>query len=156
MRTALIVVDDVASPETALRPLMRDIRRGQPVSVHLLNVQPPLGGYISRMVGSRAVRNFQRDRGERTLGNARRLLDRAAIDYTAHIRVGDASLIVAQAANELRAQDIVLSAAGGLLGNLTVWLLASRIRRYASVPVVVVISPAPSAWSDRRSATYAG
>ncbi len=143
MRTVLIPIDNGLQTEHGIRSVVAQARADD---IHLLNVQAPVSGYASRFVNSDVIRDYQRDEGERILSGARRALDRTGQPYTAHIRVGEAASTIASVADELRANEIVVGAEGGVLSSFLTWLLVARIRRYAKVPVVMVMAPrtAPS------------
>jgi nucleotide-binding universal stress UspA family protein len=143
MSTILIVVDGSARSESAVRSVARQIRLGQVGTVHLVNVQPLLGAYVGRFVGTAAIRDFQREQGERELAGARRLLAEAGVPCRAHVYAGEAAETIARAAEELGASEIVMGADGlGFLGSLNLHSLVSRVIRRSNVPVSVVKSGA--------------
>jgi nucleotide-binding universal stress UspA family protein len=143
MSTILIVVDGSARSESAVRSVARQIRLGQAGTVHLVNVQPLLGAYVGRFVGTAAIRDFQREQGERELAGARRLLAEAGVPCRAHVYAGEAAETIARAAEELGASEIVMGADGlGFLGSLNLHSLVSRVIRRSNVPVSVVKSGA--------------
>lgn len=139
MSTILIVVDGSARSESAVRSVARQIRLGQAGTVHLVNVQPLLGAYVGRFVGTKAIRDFQREQGERELAGAKRLLAEAGVPYRAHVYAGEAAETIARAAEELGASEIAMGADGlGFLGSLSLHSLVSRVIRRSNVPVSVV------------------
>jgi nucleotide-binding universal stress UspA family protein len=144
MRSVLVDIDGSQAAESAVRCVAMNARAERIATIHLLNVQPPLGGYIGRFVSGVTIRSFQRDEGQRALAGARRLLEDAGIAHTLHIRVGlEADTIVAAAA-EFGVDEIVLGADGlGLFGRLWFRSLAGRVVRAANRPVIIVKSPPP-------------
>ena len=146
MRSVLVHVDGSAAAESAVRCVAMNARTERIGTIHLLNVQPSLGGYIGRFVSGAAIRSFQRDEGQRALAGARRLLEDAGIAHTLHIRVGlEADTIVAAAA-EFGVDEIVLGADGlGLFGRLWFRILAGQVVRRADRPVMIVKNPLPRA-----------
>jgi nucleotide-binding universal stress UspA family protein len=143
MSTLLIVVDGSTRSESAVRSVIRQAGLGQVGTVHLVNVQPLLGAYIGRFVGTGAIRDFQREQGERELAGARRLLDEAGVPCRAHVYAGEAAETIARAAEELGATEIVIGADGlGFFGSLNLHSLISRVIRRSNVPVSVVKSGA--------------
>ncbi len=139
MRNVLIAFDGSREAETVVRRVIRDARADEIGCIHLLNVQTPLGGYVSQFVGSRVVREFQREAGEAALAPGARLLEAAGCDYRTHIRIGDAAKVIVRVAEELGADQVVMGpSAPGWLGKLTQYLLIARVIRRASVPVVIL------------------
>jgi len=139
MRTVLIAFDGSADAEGVVRRVIREARGDGIDRIHLLNVQTPLGGYISQFVGSRVVREFQRDAGQAALAAGERLLEMAGCDYRTHVRVGDAAPTILRVAGELGVSQVVMGTGGpGLLARLAQYLLIARVIRRASVPVVIL------------------
>jgi len=142
MRKILVPVDGAPQGEAAVRAVVAQARREPIAAIHLVNVQPPLGRYITRFFDGRTVREFQRDEGIRCIAGARRILDNAGLPYRVHLRVGRAARTIAETAEALGVDEIVMSPAeGGFLGNLRIWLLVSAVRRHAGVPVMAVMGP---------------
>jgi nucleotide-binding universal stress UspA family protein len=139
MSTLLVHVDGSPRSESAVRSVARQARLGQVGMIHLVNVQPHLGAYVGRFVGTGPIRAFQREQGERELAAARRVLDEAGVSHRAHIYVGEPAEIIALAAEELGATEIVMGADGlGFLGSLNLHSLVSRVIRRSKIPVSVV------------------
>jgi hypothetical protein len=142
MRGILIPVDDTTPAETVTRAVAARMREGGVDGVHLLNVQAPLTGYSSQFVRGESIRDFQRERGEKAMAQTRRRFDAAGLRYTAHLCVGDVASTIGEAARELRVAEILMGLdQEGWLDGLMTWLWVNRIRRYATVPVVVVVAP---------------
>jgi len=142
MRRILIPVDATTPVETMLRAVIARRRDGATESVHLLNVQAPLTAYVTQFVGRNAVADFQRELGEKAMAAIRRRFDAAGIPYTAHFCVGDVAATIGEAAQCLRASEILMGLdQEGWWDSLTTWLQVNRLRRYATVPVMVVVAP---------------
>lgn len=142
MRKILVPVDGSPQGEAAVRAVVAQARREPIAAIHLVNVQPPLGRYITRFFDGRTVREFQRDEGIRCIAGARRILDNAGLPYRVHLRVGRVARTIAETADVLGVDEIIMSPAeGGFLGNLRIWLLVSAVRRHAGVPVMAVMGP---------------
>ena len=142
MRKILVPVDGSPQGEAAVRAVVTQARREPIAAIHLVNVQPPLGRYITRFFDGRTVREFQRDEGARCIGGARRILDNAGLAYQPHFRVGRVARTIAETAATLGVDEIVMSPSeGGFFGNLRIWLLVSAVRRHAGVPVMAVMGP---------------
>jgi hypothetical protein len=144
MRRILIPVDGTTPEETILRAVTGRRREGLDETVHLLNVQAPLTAYVTRFVSRASVADFQRELGEKAMAGIRRRFDRAEIHYAAHFCVGDVAATIGEAAQALRASEILMALEqDGWWDSLATWLQVNRIRRYATVPVVVVVAPPP-------------
>ncbi len=142
MRGILIPVDSSTPAETMLRAAASRRRDGEVETIHLLNVQAPLTGYSTQFVSRRAVDDFQRERGEAEMATLRQRFDAVGLPYTAHLCVGDVASTIGEAARILRVSEILMGLdQEGWFGGLMTWLWVNRIRRYASVPVVVVVAP---------------
>ncbi|MBM3568575.1 MAG: universal stress protein [Alphaproteobacteria bacterium] len=142
MTTILIPVDGSRRDEGVIRGLIAQSRHEPVGPIHLLSVQPQLTSYAGRFLARDTVRDFQRERGQLALARARALLDAAGLPYTAHVRAGSAAETIAQTAAEVRAQQIHLGMNGGnWLSSLLDWLSISRLRRHATVPVVLTMTP---------------
>jgi nucleotide-binding universal stress UspA family protein len=144
MRSVLVYVDGSAAANEAVQCIAKNVRAERIAVVHLLNVQPKLGGYIGRFVPTGTVRAFQRDTGGEALAAAKQILIDADVEHTVHIRTGEiASTIVATAA-DLGVDEIVLGADGlGRLGRLWFRFLAGKVVRQSNRPVMIVKSPPP-------------
>jgi nucleotide-binding universal stress UspA family protein len=142
MRTVLTAFDGSKEAETVVRRLAREAQAGEISEIHLLNVQPAFGKYVSQHVGARTIRDFQREQGQTALAAARRILDLAGVYHRTHVRGGELASLLVRTAHELRVDEIALSASGGgVLGNLLQYLLIARVIRRAKVPVVILSGP---------------
>jgi nucleotide-binding universal stress UspA family protein len=140
MRSILIPVDGSPQGEAAVRAVVAQARREPIAAIHVLNVQPPLGRYVTRFFDRRTVREFQRDEGARCIAGARRILDNAGLPFRVHVRRGRIARTIGETAMALGVDEVVMSPAeGGLFGNLRIWLLISAVRRHADVPVIAVL-----------------
>ena len=139
MMKILVPID---GSENALRALDKAIvflRERGPFELHLLNVQPALGGDVSGFVGSAAVKDFHREEGEKALASARALLEKQKIPYKAHITVGPVGESIAGFAKKLGCDTIIMGTRG--LGKIRGALLGSastEVIRCADMPVTFV------------------
>jgi nucleotide-binding universal stress UspA family protein len=139
MESILVPIDGSKPCDAAVRHAIREVRLGQVAHIHLINVQPHLGAYVGRFIGTTTIRAFQRELGEKALARARRLLDEAAVPYSAHIYVGEAAATIAAAATALGVGEIVMSASGfGIPGSLAGHSLIGGVIRRTDVPVSVI------------------
>jgi YjbE family integral membrane protein len=131
--------DGAAHAVEQLVALRNDLREGQALNVHLLNVQRPVSGDVSTFVASGTLEDYHRERSDKALTNARTMLDAAGIKYKDHRRVGDPGPIIAETALA-EACDLILMGTRGL-GSHTGALLGSVARstiEHSAVPVMVV------------------
>lgn len=143
MRSILIAFDGSPAAEAVLRRVVRDARPGELGTIHLLNVQTPLGFNVSQHVGRRVVRDFQQEQGEAALATGRRILDHAGLDYRTHVQIGGTAKTMLRMAARLHVDEIVMGATGsGLLGRALQYLLIARLIYRAAIPVVIVAGEA--------------
>jgi nucleotide-binding universal stress UspA family protein len=144
MRSVLVYVDGSAAANEAVECVAKNVRAERIEIVHLLNVQPKLGGYIGRFVSAGTVRGFQRDTGSEALAKAKQILIDADVEHTVHIRTGEIAGTIVATGAELGVDEIVLGADGlGPLGRLWFRFLAGQVVRQSNRPVMIVKSPPP-------------
>jgi nucleotide-binding universal stress UspA family protein len=108
----LVPVDGSEHALEAVRHVIKLIRGGQLLDLHLLNVQAPLTGDVMEFVPYSAARDFHLDEAEHALSGACELLDRARVPYTKHIVVGHAGRVIAECARLLRCEMVVMGTQG--------------------------------------------
>jgi nucleotide-binding universal stress UspA family protein len=123
MRRALLPVDGSDNALSSVRHVIKLIRGGEPLEVHVLNVQPPLHGDVTTFVAAEAVRDFHREEAEKALAEACKLLDEAGVPYVKHIKVGHAAEVIAHTAKKLSCDKVIMGTRG--LGTITQLLLGS-------------------------------
>jgi nucleotide-binding universal stress UspA family protein len=144
MRSVLVYVDGSAAATEAVQCVAKNVRAERIEIVHLLNVQPELGGYIGRFVSAGTVRAFQRDNGSAALAKAKQILIDAGVGHTVHIRKGEIANTIVATAADLGVDEIVLGADGlGPFGRLWFRFLAGQVVRRSNRPVMIVKSPPP-------------
>ncbi|MGQ0662279.1 MAG: universal stress protein [Pseudomonadota bacterium] len=139
MLKALVAVDGSPYSDRAVRHAMKLVKHRAPYEIHLLNVQPALGGDVSAFVGSGAVKDFHREEGEKALASARAILDQARISYTMHIGVGAVGETIAEFARRLGVDEILMGTHGrGALAGLLLGSAATQVIQLAELPVTLV------------------
>jgi nucleotide-binding universal stress UspA family protein len=139
MLKALVPIDGSDNALRALERAVALLRDRGPFELHLLNVQPPLGGGVTTFVGSASVKGYHREEGDKALAPAKALLDRQSVPYTAHITVGPMGESIARFAKQLGCDNIIMGTRG--LGKFTGALLGSvstEVIRHADIPVTLV------------------
>jgi len=139
MLKVLVPVDGSENSLRALERIAAMLRERGPLEVHLLNVQPPLGGDVTTFVASATVKDYHREEGEKVLAPARALLDRLGVSYKPHITVGPAGESIAGFAKKLGVDTIVMGTRGfgGIKGAL-LGSVSTEVIRHADVPVTLV------------------
>lgn len=109
------------------------------LDIHLVNVQAPFSHDVSRFAGHDQMRAFHRERSERELRAACELLDAAGAKYTCHYPVGHVAETIAQQADVLQCDQIVMGTPGhGALSELLTGAITLKVVQLASIPVLLV------------------
>jgi len=142
VRRLLLAVDGSEGSAAAARRVLglRDeLREGNAVEIHLVNVQRPLTGDVSRFISGKTIDEYHRENSDKALEHARALLGPAAAAAKEHRLVGEPGQAVADKARELDCDLIVMGARGlgtgtaALVGSVTQTTIAAT-----GVPVLVV------------------
>ncbi len=142
LQRVLLAVDGSENSAQAVRYVIgvrEDLRNPQALDLHLLNVQRPVSGEISRFVPDENLKEYHLEGSEAALAPARALLGAAGLEYQEHRRVGDPALTIAEMAKEIGCDLVVMgtrglgSVAAGLIGSVAQATVAQ-----CSVPVLLV------------------
>lgn len=108
-------------------------------TIHLLNVQPPLSGDVSRFINAGQIRDFHREEGLKALAEAKGRLEAAGIVPQLHVSVGNSAETITAYAADLGCELILLGTRGhtGISGTL-LGSVASRVVAHAPVPVLLI------------------
>jgi YjbE family integral membrane protein len=142
LKRVLLAVDGSEGAAHAVRQLLglrSDLREGEALAVHVLNVQRPLSGDVTRFIGGQTLEDYHRERAEAALAPARATLDSAGLAHQSHQRIGEPGPTIASVARELGCDMIVMGARG--VSSNTAALLGSVAQsaiEHAAVPVLVV------------------
>jgi nucleotide-binding universal stress UspA family protein len=147
MRKVLIPVDGSRNCEFAVRHVVQRFMDNTAMEVHLLNVQPSFGGYVSRFVSRKALHDHHRDESEKALRPSRQLLDGFGIPHSVHTAVGDRAQAIVGTARRLRCDEIVMSTARkNSLTRLVENSVTNKVLELTPVPVEVIAGDAVSPW----------
>jgi len=116
-----------------------DLRHPEALDVHLLNVQRPVSGEISRFVPGENLKEYHLEGSEAALAPARALLDAAGLKAHEHRRVGDPASTIAEVAKETGSDLVVMGTRG--LGGVAAGLIGSVAQATVAqcgVPVLLV------------------
>jgi nucleotide-binding universal stress UspA family protein len=142
LQHVLLAVDGSDSSAQAVRYLIgvrQDLRQPDTLDVHLLNVQRPVSGDVSRFVAGETLKDYHLEGSELALAPSRALLDAAGLKYQEHRRVGDPALQIAEVAQEKGCDLVVMGTRG--LGSPTAALIGSVAQAtvaQCNVPVLLV------------------
>lgn len=145
MATLLLPCDGSPGALLAVRHAVTQFRRGEVRRVHLLNVQPPFSPYVNRHVDRGLRAEFQRERSDRELAEARRLLAAAGVPHVAHREVGDKADRIAEMARQLHCDRVLIGTTRkSALVRAVEHSLTSQLLENCPVPVEVIGgAPAP-------------
>ena len=139
MLKALVPVDGSENADRAVRHVVKLVKDGEPIEIHLINVQPPFHGDVTTFVGKKTVDDYHREEAEKALVSARQILDEAGLKYKTHIAVGPAGETVCEFAKRLGVDKIVMGTRGhGKAVGLILGSVARDVIAKAPAPVTVV------------------
>ncbi len=139
-QTLLLPIDDSPNSLRALDWVLAQLPQWRtPPTLHLINVQPSLHGDISRFVNATQIAEFHRESGDKALAAARARLAAAGVSADVHVRVGEAAVVIDQAARDLGCHQIVMGTRGhsGLTG-LLLGSVATRLSHISALPLTLI------------------
>jgi nucleotide-binding universal stress UspA family protein len=138
-RSILVPVDGSENSDRAVRHAIELVRHGYAAALHLLNVQPPLGGAIATFVPKANIDGFHHDEGEKALASAVKLCGDAGTKCTTHISVGRPGEVIAEYAKRHGVVEIVTGTRGHTgFGGVLMGSVAQDIVAHTSIPVCLV------------------
>lgn len=141
MLTFLVAIDGSGYSDSAVDYVVS--RAGlcrEPVHVHLLNVQLPLGGVnVKLFIKPESVESYYRDEGMAILAAPREVLKAAGISCDHHIGVGDPGQVVTDYAQAKNCDEIIMGTHGrGFLAGAVMGSVARDVIQQSLLPVVLV------------------
>ncbi|MDO8437947.1 MAG: universal stress protein [Nitrosomonadaceae bacterium] len=107
--------------------------------IHLLNVQPPLHGNVSRFIDKENIKQYHQEEGLKGLQASRDLLHQAGIACQFHILVGDPAEMIVRCATEKQCGQIVIGPRGlGAVKGLLLGSVASKVMQLSTTPVLLI------------------
>ncbi len=107
--------------------------------VHLVNVQLPLSGFVSRFVSYEQVSRYHEDESEKAQRQACALLAAAGVKTICHHEVGIPAETITRLADELNCDRIVMGTYGrGAFKEFLVGSTTLKVIQLANVPVLLV------------------
>jgi nucleotide-binding universal stress UspA family protein len=139
MKAILVAVDGSDTSDRAVGHAAALISAGLAAELHLINVQPNLGGAISSFVSREQIAAHHREEGEKGLASAIAIAKKAGIEAKVHIGVGRQGEIVSDFVRKLDAGLVVIGTRGhtGLAGVL-LGSVAQDVIAHVKVPVTLV------------------
>lgn len=142
MKCVLIPVD---GSECSLRAVARVIEKRacyaapDALQIHLINVQAGLSHDVSRFVSHDQIVAFHREESDKQMKEACALLDAAGAKYTCHYEVGKVPERIAQLAESLGCDQIVMGTHGRTgLTELLMGAIAQKVISLVNVPILLV------------------
>lgn len=140
MIKVLVPVDGSESAEHTVKKVIELAPRVDAIEIHLLNVQPRiLSGEVVMFAGQEAIDKYHQEESENALKPARKLLDKAKVDYSVHTKVGNIAATIVQTAQDLSCDLIVMGTRGmSPIKNLVLGSTATQVIHYAEIPIMLV------------------
>lgn len=139
VKAILVAVDGSKPSDRAVGHALDLLGAGLGVELHLLNVQPNLGGAISTFVSREQIEAHHREEGEKGLASAVAIAKKSGVDAKVHIGVGRQGEVVSDFVKKVQAGLVVLGTRGhtGLAGVL-LGSVAQDVIAHVDVPVTLV------------------
>ena len=135
----VVPVDGSPSAERAVHLAIELVAKGVAGTLHLVNVQPSVGGVVSTFVDRGTITDYHREQGEAALLSARRLCEAAGVRFQTHIFVGRPAETIGGYTRKVGAKQIVMGSRGhsGVSGVL-MGSVAQDILAHVDVPITLV------------------
>jgi Ca2+-transporting ATPase len=147
MMKVLIPVHGSHNCEFAVKHVVKQFMNNTAMEVHLLNVQPPFSGDITRFASKKSVRDYHLEQSEKELMPFKQLLDGFGVPYSVHAEVGDRAKIIVDVARRLHCDQIVMGTARkNSLTRLVENSVVDKVIELTTVPVEVIAGDAMSKW----------
>ncbi len=139
VKAILVAVDGSKPSDRAVSHALGLLAAGLGAELHLLNVQPNLGGAISTFVSKEQIDTHHREEGHKALASALAIAKKAGVDAKIHIGVGRQGEVVREFLDKVQANLVVLGTRGhtGLAGVL-LGSVAQDVIAHVDVPVTLV------------------
>jgi nucleotide-binding universal stress UspA family protein len=141
MLRMLLAVDGSDGSRHATVHAARLAREAGVSEVHLLNVQEPAihYGMVGAYIPSDVMRKLQDEAAERALRPSEKLLARVKVPYRRQVRVGPVASTIAETAEALGCNSIVMGTRGmTAAANLVVGSIPTKVLHLTRIPVTLV------------------
>jgi YjbE family integral membrane protein len=146
VRKILVPVDGSSVSNFVVPHIIHEHHKNRALKIHLLNVQPWFSTHIAWFASSENREVFHRERAERALAPARRALDAFGVPYTVHVEVGNKGEIIAETAQRLGCDHIVMTSARrrNSLTRMFQDSVTHKVLKSTNIPLEVVAADAVS------------
>jgi nucleotide-binding universal stress UspA family protein len=135
----LVPVDGSRNVVEALRKFTSGIDPKAQPEIHLLNVRGRLSRHVAGFLRRSDVAAWQRDEGMKALKGAMALLTERGLRFAHHVREGDKARTIADVADELACDQIVMATARrNSLTRIVEDSVTARVLELTRVPVEVI------------------
>jgi nucleotide-binding universal stress UspA family protein len=141
MRKLLVPVDGSDCSLRAVALAAARARESSGCALHVLVVHSPIDvhGEIQVYVGEPKMREFVAERNQWILGHAVEQLRDSGVSYSTEAAEGDVAHTIAQRADELGCEAIIMGTRGsGRIANLVMGSTAMKVVHLTSLPVTLV------------------
>lgn len=105
----------------------------------VLNVQPPVTGLVTKMVGSAEVAAYHAEEAAKVLDPIKKFLDHHELKYSCSTAIGNISDEILLAAKNEKAHMLVMGTRGhGLITRALMGSVAQRVLADCDIPVLLV------------------
>lgn len=138
----LVAVDGSKASLDALKNVLdhADQYRERP-TIELVTVHRPVPkvGGMGAAVGKGQLERYYQEEGEQTLADAKKLLDRAGIEYEAQVLVGDPAEMIVKHCEKSRCDLIAIGAKGrSTIGKMLLGSTATKVLQLSDTPVLLL------------------
>ena len=138
-KVILVAVDGSAGSDRAVAYALDLCGAGLSARLHLLNVQPSLGGAVSAFVAKDQIDDQHREEGTKALASAVALARAASVPAESHIGVGRQGAVVSDFVDKIGAGLVVVGTRGHTgLGGMLMGSVAQDVVANVKVPVTLV------------------
>lgn len=141
MRKLLVPIDGSDNATRALKYALDLASHDKSIVLHLLTVHPEpiVYGEIQVYVTQEKMEELQKKHSEDILRPADETARAAGVNYTSEILIGDIAPTIAERAESLHCDGIVMGTRGmGAVGNLVMGSVATKVVHLAKCPVTLV------------------
>ena len=154
MQRVLVPVDGSQRAEAAVREVIRQVKKGIGLEIHVLHVQPRIFSEETLIyMPADKIDTYYYNESIKALTSSERLLRDAGVAYTSHHAVGPvAETIVAKVA-ELGCDAIVMSTRGhGKVAGMLLGSVSTKVLHLSTVPVTLIPDQPKPDFSGRLQA----
>ncbi len=135
----LVAVDGSQNSDRAVHHAIKLAKLVPGTVLHLLNVQPSVGGVVTMFVPKSNIDSYHRDEGDKALTSAVKICADSGVRAERHISVGRAGPVVSEFAKRLGCRTIVMGTRGHSgIGGVLLGSVAQDVIAHAEVPVCLV------------------